>query len=68
MVRAGTVGGEGGGDGGGLGQGKGEGQSRSGARVADDSSVSSKGSSGFISRWNTDTGGVDWEQLSWFVR
>lgn len=45
-VKAGTGGGDGGGvdggDGGGVGQGEGEGRSRSGARVADDSSVSSK--------------------------
>lgn len=43
-VKAGTGGGEGGGEdggvGGGVGQGEGEGWSRSGARVADDSSVS----------------------------
>lgn len=51
-VKAGTGGGEGGGegggDGGGVGQGEGEGRSRSGARVADDSSVSSKRPCGFL--------------------
>lgn len=42
-------GGECGGDGGGVGQGKGEGWSHSGARVADDSSVSSECHSGCFS-------------------
>lgn len=41
-----------------MGQGEGEGWSRSGARVADDSSVSSKRPSGFL-------GGVDLEQKGW---
>lgn len=48
-----------GGDGGGVGQGEGEGRSRSGARVADDSSVSSKGPSGFLGV----RGRVDEEQV-----
>lgn len=66
-VKAGTGGGEGGGedggDGGGVGQGEGEGRSRSGARVADDSSVSSKRPSGCL-----EVGGsVDWEQKGWQV-
>lgn len=50
-VRAGTGEGEGGGDGGGVGQGEGEGWSRSGARVADDSSVSFERPSKFPSCW-----------------
>lgn len=57
-VRAGIGGGEGGGDGGGVGQGEGEGRSRSGARVADDSSVSSERHSGFLS-WRKDWLGAE---------
>lgn len=41
-----------------MGQGEGEGGSRSGARVADDSSVSSKRPGGFLGVG----GGVGWEQ------
>lgn len=61
-VKAGIGGGDGGGvdggDGGG-GVGQGEGRSRSGARVADDSSVSSKRTSGFLLvayTWRKDVG------------
>lgn len=64
-VKAGTGGGEGrgedGGDGGGVGQGEGEGRSRSGARVANDSSVSSKCPSWVSRSWRR--GGLGAEKL-----
>lgn len=50
-----------------MGQGEGEGRSRSGARVADDSSVSSKCSSRFLGCWKRVGGGVDSEQTSCYV-